>query len=136
MRRLNVENLSWNDSGFGSNDPGRKRDDGEPANFDRWFPVDVDLPLQTIEPGETTVKKLLNAASREVPYKLRCGRLSDYGNCPVTLPDEQPTMRSVLTSVIDVLPQEFQITIFHGRVILYRENIDYEYALDVMRGQA
>jgi hypothetical protein len=45
-------------------------------------------------------------------------------------------MREILTSVMEVLPGEFQATIFHGRVILYKELTEYEYAIEVMRGSA
>ena len=45
-------------------------------------------------------------------------------------------MRSVLQAATAALPSDFQITVFHGRVILYREVRTYEFAREVMRGVA
>ncbi len=135
MRRMDKANLAWNDSGFGSNDPGRKRDNGEPADFDRRYPINVDLPLDPMEAGTTTVGKLLKAARSSIPYILRYGRLSDYADSPVIISNKQPTMRNILMSVTDILPPDYQVTMFHGRVILYREITGYDYAVETIRGR-
>jgi hypothetical protein len=134
VRRLYPNALRWNDSGFGSNDPGRKRDDGEPADFDKKFPIDIDIELQGISTEDLTVSRLLRAAKAASPYLLRHGQLQDYADTPIFPPHRPWTMRCILETVSNVLPSDFQVTIFHGRVILYRENKNYEFAREVMRG--
>ena len=136
MRRLDADALTWNDSGFGSNDPGRKRDDGEPADFDKEFPVDIDRELEDMPAEEMTVAKVLKAAKAASPYLLRYGIPVAHAHTPVETPAKPWTMRLVIEAVMAVLPEEYQATVFHGRVILYREHRDYEFAREVMRGQA
>ncbi len=59
LRRMDSSALRWNDSGFGSNDPGRRRDGQEPAFFDREFPVDVNQSLDDMPPGSQTAAEAL-----------------------------------------------------------------------------
>ena len=134
MRRLHKGVLAWNDSGFGSNDPGRKRDDGEPSEFERTFPIDIDMPLMSISEHTATVSQLLKEAKQAAPYLLRYGHVTGFGDTPVGVP-VNPSMRDILEAVADVLPAAFQITVFHGRVILYREDKEYEFTLEVIRGR-
>ena len=134
MRRLDPRALSWNDSGFGSNDPGRKRDDGEPAPFDRLYPIDIDRPLINIPAGPFSLDALLKVAKESVPYLLRYDAKFDFAPFSVTILKKAPTMRSVVTAVAGALPREFQITVFDGRIIVYPENRTYEFAREVLRG--
>ena len=134
MRRLYPKALRWNDSGFGSNDPGRKRDDGEPANFDKEFPIDIDRELREIPCEGLTVSRLLGAAKAASPYLLRHGLLHEHADTPIVPPRGPWTMRDALEAARSALTSDFQITIFHGRVILYREMRTYEFAREVMRG--
>ena len=117
MRRLYPGALTWNDSGFGSNGPGRKRDDGQPADYDVEFPVDVDRDLAGLPEEDLTVSRLLRAAKAASPYLPRYG-LHEHGDMPVTAPQQTWTMRRVLKAAATVLPSDFQVTVFHGRVIL------------------
>jgi hypothetical protein len=136
MRRLDSNALTWNDSGFGSNDPGRRRDDSEPAEFDRDFPVDIDRGLMNMPDSEMTVEQVLKAAKAASPYLLRYGKMPGHAGMPVRTPGKPWTMRLVLEAVMAILPVEFQATVFHGRVVLYREHRTYEFAREVLRGQA
>ena len=124
--------LPWNDSGFGSNDPGRRRDGQEPAKFDKWFSVDIDRSLE-VPAGKQTIAELPRRAKSSVPYLLRYqdhpeldAQINLSGNAAAT-------MRSILTSAIAVLPTSWQATVLHGRVILYREQRDYDFMVDAIR---
>lgn len=63
----------WNGSGFGSNDPGREREttNKPEQGFDARFPIDIDTPLDVLEPGQTTVHEALVALKIALPYTLR-----------------------------------------------------------------
>lgn len=140
LRRLDSNALKWNDSGFGSNDPGRNREKGEPADFDKAHPIDIDLPID-LAPGDYEVLDLLLKLKAMLPYTLRFqadnpkqwrNGHADYRAAPdVTIPDDQPvTVRFCVTLVLSVLPAGWRATVFPDRVILYQETEIWEYALE------
>jgi hypothetical protein len=47
IRHYSRPKVAWNNSGFGSNDPGRNRDDTalNSQSFDALYPIDIDCPL-------------------------------------------------------------------------------------------
>ncbi len=127
--------LPWNDSGFGSNDPGRRRDGQEPAKFDKWFPVDIDRPLD-IPTGDQSVGDALRATKSAVPYLIR---FQDHAELQARMevPDDHTsTMRSILKAAVAALPKGWQATVLHGRVVLYQEHRDYDYMVEAIRRDA
>lgn len=132
LRRLDSAALRWNDSGFGSNDPGRRRDDQEPADFDQEFPVDIDRPLDDMISDEQKVVEALRQLKVAVPYLLRYGDHSELDTARVVIP-AHPTMRAALSAILGVLPHGWQATVFHGRVIMYREHREYDFARATLR---
>src|ERR1017187_7672216 len=64
------EGLPWNNSGFGSNDPGRQRDTTElrEGGFDALYPVDLDRPLQIELSFPMTAGVLFDRLRDSVPY--------------------------------------------------------------------
>lgn len=136
MRRIDRGALRWNDSGFGSNDPGRNRDLGKPADFDREYPIDIDVELAGLPEGPVIVTNLLKAAKEAVPYLLRYDVGADAGQAQVILPDGPRTMRACLDAIASGLPDSFQITVFDGRIILYPLLRHYEFAREVISGRA
>jgi hypothetical protein len=131
MKKAEAGALPWNNSGFGSNDPGKNRDGQQPAPFDQWFPVDIDFPLEGLPAGEVSLQELLRVAKGKLPYLIRNAALPDdtrLSNVPTT-----STVREVLTMAIAALPPGWQVTVLHGRVIIYREDKDYPYKLEIMR---
>lgn len=140
--------LRWNDSGFGSNDPGRNREIQEPADFDKEFPVDIDRSLDVLSPEATmTVHDVLVRLKERLPYLLRYetdlaanGRPSRHtvGHAEaraatMTVPAAPATVRMMLQAVLDALPAGWQVTVFPDRLILYREAQTYRYAREVLR---
>ena len=150
LRRQNPKHLAWNDSGFGSNDPGRNREGQEPAEFDVQFPIDIDKRLGVIPPGSHNLRDLLVSVKTELPYLLRyetdvtskVGKKVTYASytvghadqrdATVDIPDGPMTMRGFLTTVINSLPG-WQATVLPSRVILYKEHADYQFALEYFR---
>jgi hypothetical protein len=63
MRARGTDALPWNFSGFGSNDPGHRREGQEPAKFDLLYPVNLDRPL-----GKISVLEILNLLKRKLTY--------------------------------------------------------------------
>ena len=57
--------VAWNDSGFGSNDPGRERDttNAKPEGFDSLFPIDFDRSLDLTFPESLTASAVLVASA-------------------------------------------------------------------------
>jgi len=131
MRRLFPGALSWNNSGFGSNDPGKNRDGQRPGPFDQEFPVDIDFEVHDFPSGSMSVIAALDALKQRIPYLLRHGGIS--ADHEVTIPEGARTVREVLTAAVRALPPGFQATILHGRIVVYAENRDYAYMLEAIR---
>jgi hypothetical protein len=147
MRRLDKSALAWNYSGFGSNDPGHNREKQEPSDFDIERAVNIDQPLDFLDPGETTVLGLLVKLKDGLPYYFRyqtdpgkngkprkhtVGHADQRSAPNVTVPAGEPTFREVLKVILAALPQSWRATVFPGRVILYKETETYRYALEYL----
>ena len=137
--------LIWNNSGFGSNDPGHNREVQEPAAFDIQYPIDIDRPID-VGAGERSVFELLLQLKSSLSYLIRYGtdpaptqkdphRLAhfktghaDQRNSRITLLRDTMTMREVMTEIVNSLPSGWLCTVFPDRVILYKEPKQYNYA--------
>jgi hypothetical protein len=129
----------WQDSGFGSNDPGRQRDHQEPAKFDVRYPINVSIALTGYTPGKTiSVAEALAIARDQVPYVVRSETIHrrqahpDLLNATITPTNSSMTMLQLLKAAVNALPPNWQATIFPGRVILYRERIAYKHAVTII----
>lgn len=134
---------AWNYSGFGSNDPGRNREDTEvdPEGFDALYSVDIDhtfdMPIET----PATAAAVLLALKNFLPYVFRFEGIrprsrtphTDFQNTTVTLPDKAVTIRSTLTALLSQLPPGWQATTLPGRVIIYKENRAYAHGTVIAR---
>jgi hypothetical protein len=146
LRKADETALRWNDSGFGSNDPGHRRETQEPAMFDVERPIDIDLPLGLTE-GLYGGLEILLALKAKTPYLLRYqtdqlpgkrnpenyrkGHEDQRLASPIKVnPDD--TMRTALNKILNALPDGWQATIFPDRVILYKEPTQYPYAREFM----
>lgn len=135
----------WNGSGIGSNDPGRERETTNKPEFgfDARFPIDIDIPLEVLDPGTMTVHAALIALKEALPYTLRYevqlppGRTKagshDYRLNPhpdmqvsqVTIPAGPMTVRQTMKLIVAALPAGWQATYFVSHVILYKESRAY-----------
>lgn len=121
------EHPAWNGSGFGSNDPGRRRDTTalKEDGFDANYPINIDLPLDVHPSGQLTALEALTALMPNVPYTLRHERTDDamveLGSSQVTLPERNVTLRSAVEAVCAALSPGWQATKLPARVIMYRE---------------
>lgn len=134
--------ITWNKSGFGSNDPGRNRDRTEvkAEGFDASYPVDIDRSIELGLTGEVSVGALFAALKDAVPYVFRYQGPAQRSRRPhpdllgvnVTLPAQPLSPRAYITMAIEKLPG-WQATLFPGRVIAYKEAFDYEHGTVIAR---
>lgn len=125
----------WNSSGFGSNDPGRNRDETElkATGFDAVYPIDLDYPIEIDSNGGVSAAVVLDAIRLKIPYKIRAQNLGSSKKPHAELRDTiVPTFdvpprsaREAITAVLAALPAGWQATLLPGRIILYREKREY-----------
>lgn len=137
----------WNIAeGFAPKDPGRGRGSGAPG---QWFidrPVNHTVALRIR--GAGTPMPLIEALAKlkaAVPFDLfryastrsRDSRdrasLTDYEGREVTLEPGDVSLMSHLRHIIASLPEGWQATVQPHGVIIYRESVDYPYAIDGWR---
>jgi hypothetical protein len=134
----------WNVSGFGSNDPGRNREDQQPAQFDLDYPLDIDREVSLLSPGEHSLIALVLALKNHLPYIFRyetggsgagAWRLGhpDMVDKTISIPAGPITTRLLIQLILKALPIEWQATVLPNRVILYRENRTYRAQVEVLR---
>jgi hypothetical protein len=127
--------VEWNLSGFGSNDPGRRRDmtrykDG---HFDLSYPIDIDLPMDFVIGDNQKAADILFDLKQRLPYTFRFESAPDSARKPhpdlkeaITIEPLAPmTVRSVITAVLRQLPPGWQATKLPSTLILYKEQQNY-----------
>jgi hypothetical protein len=132
IRHYAARGTAWNNSGFGANDPGRKRDHTrvKPTNFDALYPVDIEKPLDVSFGDCTTAAQALIRLKTAIPYNLRFETMG--GRQPheelvatsLSFSAESYTAASLLTAVTENLPVGWQATALPGYLLLYRERDD------------
>ncbi|MEC4337845.1 GIY-YIG nuclease family protein [Stenotrophomonas pavanii] len=131
------EGLAWNHSGFGSNDPGRKRDHStlKDNHFDALYPIDLNLKTKIDPLRGNNVASVLTQLKESLPYTIRFQAASKRSkkphqhlvDTPIEIPEDLSTVRSILTRVSQALGKEWQVTALPGYVIIYNESRDYEH---------
>lgn len=122
----------WNGSGFGSNDPGRNRDNSTPGTFDREFPIDIDRELGIDFSGVHPAAAVANRLKVALPYTFRFqthpprsrGAHPDLLETMVTMPEGVMTTRRVIEELVRQLPSGWQATALSAVLILYKEEVD------------
>lgn len=124
--------MSWQHSGFGSNDPGRRRDTSIPGSFDSNFPINLDIAVGVSSPA--TAASLLQELKNKLAYTVRFEGDSAASRNPhpdlvrtdVSLRQERDSVREILRQIARALGPAWQITALPGYVIVYRENRRYD----------
>lgn len=71
----------WNSSGFGSNDPGRRRDEtAEENTFNSRYPINPDIACDWVKPGIHSALNALQELKECLPYLLRFQRVTAKSN--------------------------------------------------------
>ena len=139
----------WNASGFGSNDPGHNREDtAEDDTFNNQYPINSDVPCTWIGPGMLTAFDVLTALKdgNKLPYLFRFHRVNPrrqrtvdveaqnyLKDTNVVIPRANMSVRDLLIEVTKQLGPGWQATQFKGRLILYREHVDYRHGTILYR---
>jgi hypothetical protein len=131
MKKGDAAALPWNNSGFGSNDPGKNRDGQQPADFDKWYPIDIDFPVNGLPTGEISLQEFLRVVKDKLPYLIRNAPLPN--DVRISGVPTASTVREILKMTIAALPPDWQVTVLHGRIIMYKENREYPYKIEVIR---
>lgn len=120
----------WNGSGFGNNDPGRRRDKTalKEDGFDALYPINIDLPLILGWEVGSTALRVLTVLSQAVPYTIRHEKSADalahLDSAVLSHFSGETTAREVISRICAVLDTGWQATRLSGRVIMYRETVD------------
>jgi len=139
--------LPWNASGYGSNDPGRKRDHtDETDTFNARYPINVDVPCIGMVTGKFAAFDALKLFSKKTPYTFRFQRVTkgssggdarsaeaELRKTEITVPGAPMTVREMLIAIVKQLSPGWQATALRGRVILYRENAEYAHGEVLLR---
>jgi len=116
----------WNGGGFGSNDPGRRRDGAAPSTFDLEYPINDQWPCEGIE-DHTTVGVTLLSLKQQLPFLLRYEITLEEATLPLNLTGIPRTVRRLAIAVKDVLGPKWQLMRFNSHMTLYRTHRPYEF---------
>jgi hypothetical protein len=132
MKELLPGALAWNKSGFGSNDPGRRRDGQEPSQFDQDFPIDFDFQLKGLPGGDVALTSFLRSIKQQLPFTFRYAT-NVPGKVSLSGTPTSGKLRDLMKSVMAALPSGWQTTVLHHRVVLYPSQTDYEFQQEVIK---
>lgn len=118
--------VPWNTNGFGSNDPGQRRDTTafEGNHFDVLYPVDLERPIPEIIPGTHSAAELATAIKAALPFvfrfkTVRRGRPhQDFYVASVSVSERNMTADDLFSLLAEAMP-DWQITALPGYVIMY-----------------
>ncbi len=126
-----VAQVPWNNSGFGSNDPGKERDTTtyKPEHFDAQFPIDIDSSFVQFLAGRYQVSAIVGALKAAVPYVIRYerpsrGRLAFHADFDAAVVElgANFTTRQVLAACIAALPEGWHATRLPSHIIIYKND--------------
>jgi hypothetical protein len=128
-----VARVSWNGSGFGSNDPGRERDTTryKADHFDARYPIETGLPLDLDLPPTATAAEILKRLKRALPYLLRFelaggsrSRAHDDLETTLIIIDSTPplTAENIIAQVVHQLPLGWHATALPSHTIMYKDD--------------
>ena len=131
-----LSDLSWNNKGFGPNDPGHNRDmtrgRDQQDGFDDNFPIDTDLLIDISDLSGRPIYECLNELGDAVPYVVRYQKQTngrndrrphpDLLNSTGSLPSIGTTARDYVKAVMVSVGDGWQAVALSGRIIVYKDN--------------
>ncbi|MFF3978529.1 GIY-YIG nuclease family protein [Streptomyces sp. NPDC001828] len=116
--------IPWNNNGFGNKDPGRQRDSTvlKQNHFDVLFPIDLDRPIEGLEPGETSLHALMEAVKAGLPYNFRYGKSAEFKARHLRVPTAAMTANEAFHLISAEAPEGWQVTALMGYVIMYDDS--------------
>lgn len=85
--------IPWNNSGFGSKDPGRRRDRTvlKKDHFDVQYPINPEARLHGLRVGEVDLRSYLRILKAALPHNFRYEEPVDHGDTTLRVPEGEPT---------------------------------------------
>lgn len=129
-----VGEASWNNNGFGINDPGKERDTTvfDPKHFDQIYPANLDWVIDGLTPGGQTLFDLLKKVKDSLPYTFRFSREKEhqalYQETTVALNTTSATADELFRVISGALPAPWRVVALPGYVILYPNQSVYRSA--------
>ncbi|MFI6214685.1 hypothetical protein ACIBCD_22080 [Nocardia brasiliensis] len=113
--------IPWNNNGFGNKDPGRQRDRTilKASHFDVTYPIDLNLEIEGLIPGDYPLNALLKLVKQNLPYTFRYKEPLRAKYNYLRIPDGDMTVDRVLRLISGAVPDTWQITALMGYVIMY-----------------
>ncbi|WAC74144.1 hypothetical protein OU995_05300 [Roseateles sp. SL47] len=119
----------WNQSGFGSNDPGVERDTQRVSIFDQKYPLDLDaiIDLPDIDLEDTlSLAKYLDWLKKQLKFTFRIQKRNIPGaskleKVQVSFPQmtQSARLKDLLLKIHQALPEGWILTVLRGKVVLY-----------------
>ncbi|MFI6170081.1 GIY-YIG nuclease family protein [Nocardia sp. NPDC051052] len=119
-----LKGIPWNNNGFGNKDPGRQRDTTllKHNHFDVMYPINLDLPVEGLTHGRTTLAAFLKSLKMALPYNFRYAEPPRARLQLVEVPAADLSADAAFRMVSAVSPDIWQITALMGYVIMYAES--------------
>jgi hypothetical protein len=116
---------TWNNSGFGSNDPGRIRDQTaeKPGHFNVQFPINIEYPADASALNASHAHVVLERLKETAPFIIRFDSAAMDALRRVELREVRgSSIAAVLTAIGRALGPDWQVSALPGRVLIYRES--------------
>ncbi len=121
---------AWNFNGFGSNDPGKNRDqtEFEASHFDSQHPANLHVRCFDVAAGTYRADELLKKVKQGLPYLFRYQSNALHRDIDVEVNEDEPTadyLFETLGEAITAADPRWQITALPGYVIMYPKHGPY-----------
>lgn len=128
-----AKKVSWNGSGFGSNDPGVERDTTsyKSDHFDAMYPIDIGRMVEFPIAMKSSAANVLRTLKSNLPYLIRFqvvkkGSRTAHDDLEKTIvnldPSKPMTVESALAQTITQLPDGWHATMLPSHVIVYKDD--------------
>ncbi|MGY3843978.1 GIY-YIG nuclease family protein [Streptomyces hydrogenans] len=119
-----VGSIPWNNNGFGNKDPGRQRDSTvlRKNHFDVVYPIDLDRPVEDLEPGQISLSAFLKALKNGLPYNFRYAEPPRSKSTFLTVSQAGLSADEAFQMVSETLPEAWQVAALMGYVIMYPDS--------------
>lgn len=128
-----VSTIPWNNSGFGSNDPGVERDTTKykADHWDSQYPIILDKCYVELDVGHCSVSDVMRELKAGLPFLLRYERPSrarssfhpDFESAKVVINNKHMTTRATLEMVMKALPKGWHATALPSHIIVYKDDL-------------
>jgi hypothetical protein len=128
-----VSKVPWNNSGFGSNDPGKNRDTTvfKKDHYDFQYPIDINISLGIEMPPAKSAADVLAEVKNALPYVFRFETAkpnsktphSDYSSSMIEAAiTAGHTAKEIVELIVGALPAGWKATKLPSHLILYKND--------------